>query len=74
MSLTPVDGPTAPPLNITISRDEYDLIKRDIAELLECHSLLRECSKIITGVYLSEDEKTEIELRLAHFLRDRQAV
>ena len=65
-----IDGPTAPPLEITISRDEYDDIKRDVAELFECHALLREASKIFGNKATSASEKQDFEMRLAHFIRD----
>lgn len=65
-----IDGPTAPPLEITISREEYDNIKRDVAELFDCHNLLREASAILGNKAVSSSERQDFEMRLAHFIRD----
>jgi hypothetical protein len=63
------DGPTAPPLEVTISRVEYDKIKQDIASLFDHHILLRE---VYTAVFLENrpvDELEDLKLRIQHFLR-----
>jgi hypothetical protein len=65
-----IDGPTAPPLAVTLTREEYDRVKRDIEVTFDYHRMMRMMSRMFDPDKLSAEEIEELRREWQHFDRE----
>jgi len=52
---------------ISIRRSDYDLLRKDITSLMDCHRLIRKLNRYHDGQTLSEQDRNELISELKHF-------